>query len=1142
MNHGTVRRRINRYSAALLGLLVALAAAQSLPTQAQNQAGPAIRERGPYQRFVRRLETHRLGYPQPAGLAYSPAAKSFLFLPPTSSAAAGAASANFSVVSALEEPAGPARVSAGIADALNITFDSANNRLLAFDAAAGRITAVQARATGVPDASAAAVSRFDVRALGVKAPQGIAADASNGGVYILDGAELVFVEPGAQQSLDGAAAVREGRAARIDLRPAGLGNVRGIAFNPADEHLYVLNPGRRLLYELTSAGQLVATRDLRAVAIRNAQGMAFAPSGDNSDSPDQMSLYIADAGAAGSIVELSLTQPELRTTAAVAATEPAVLIHTINANQWSPNSPDPMGLGYISSIGRLLESDSEVEEMPNYFTGKNMFYSTVGGSLTGTASVTNFSNEPTGVAFNAANGHIFISDDDADDVFEIAAGPDGNYFTSDDVRTRFDTRAISNMDAEGVAFDSTQGHLYIADGLNSEVWRITPGNNGRFDGPPPAGDDVATHFDSSSLGVSDPEGIEYNPNNGHLYLVGHGSPVVEMTTSGSVIRSIDVSAFVVAGSGLAMAPSSVNSSVNALYISDRGEDNDGDPNENDGKIHEISLGDGPVGPTNTPTNTPNVPPTNTPTSTPTPIPSNANFFLSLASNGTAGGVTASDEDILRFNQGLFTIAFDGSDVGISGDIDAFTFLDSDTILFSLEATTTVGALGSVDSFDIIQFDASSLGTTTAGTFSLYFDGSDVGLDSSSENIDAFELLPDGRLLISTSGSPAIAGLSSIADEDILAFAPTSLGANTAGSWSLYFDGSDVGLSANSGDIDELSVAANGDLYLSMRTDFAVGALAGDNSDVLICTPTSLGANTACTFAPTLYFDGSVAGVSGNNLDGLGFPAATGGTPTNTPTNTPVAPTNTPTNTPVAPTNTPTNTPVGPTSTPTNTPVGPTNTPTSTPVSGADLIFADSFESGNFSAWTASKVDTNDLSVTAAAALAGSRGMQALINDSNTLYVTDDTPNAEPRYRARFYFDPNTIAMANNDAHIMFYGYTGTSTTMLRIEFRSSSGAYQLRAGLKNDADAWLSTNYVTISDAPHAIEFDWRAATAAGANDGGLTFWIDGVQQGNLTGVDNDLARVDRARLGPANSIDAGTRGTYYFDTFESRRQSFIGP
>ena len=51
-----------------------------------------------------------------------------------------------------------------------------------------------------------------------------------------------------------------------------------------------------------------------------------------------------------------------------------------------------------------------------------------------------------------------------------------------------------------------------------------------------------------------------------------------------------------------------------------------------------------------------------------------------------------------------------------------------------------------------------------------------------------------------------------------------------------------------------------------------------------------------------------------------------------------------------------------------------------------------------------------------------------------------------------------------------------------------------------------------------------------------------GAQTKGLTGVDNDLARIDRARMGPANSVDAGTRGTYYFDAFESRRQTYIGP
>jgi hypothetical protein len=94
----------------------------------------------------------------------------------------------------------------------------------------------------------------------------------------------------------------------------------------------------------------------------------------------------------------------------------------------------------------------------------------------------------------------------------------------------------------------------------------------------------------------------------------------------------------------------------------------------------------------------------------------------------------------------------------------------------------------------------------------------------------------------------------------------------------------------------------------------------------------------------------------------------------------------------------------------------------------------------------------------------------------------------------------------------------------------------------NDAAAWTSTNWFTIGDASHSIELDWRAATAAGANNGGLTLWVDGVQQVDLTGMDNDTHRIDRARLGPVSGLDTTTSGTYYFDAFESRRQTYIGP
>jgi hypothetical protein len=256
-------------------------------------------------------------------------------------------------------------------------------------------------------------------------------------------------------------------------------------------------------------------------------------------------------------------------------------------------------------------------------------------------------------------------------------------------------------------------------------------------------------------------------------------------------------------------------------------------------------------------------PTATPTPTNTPPPGTPVLFLSLGSTGTGSLSFASDEDILAFDGAGFSHYFDGSDVGITaGNLDAFSIIGSNSILMSFDQTITVPGIGPVEEFDIVQFTATTLGENTAGTFSLYFNGQDFGLDVTSEDIDAINLLPNGILLISTGGGVAVPGVSGV-DEDILAFTPAT------GTWSLYFDGSDVGLNTDSGeDIDALSVANNGKIYLSTRGAFAVTGVSGTASDIFSCTPGTLGANTTCTFDPSLVFTGSTWGLNTNNVDGF----------------------------------------------------------------------------------------------------------------------------------------------------------------------------------------------------------------------------------------------------------------------------------
>ncbi len=209
----------------------------------------------------------------------------------------------------------------------------------------------------------------------------------------------------------------------------------------------------------------------------------------------------------------------------------------------------------------------------------------------------------------------------------------------------------------------------------------------------------------------------------------------------------------------------------------------------------------------------------------------------------------------------------------------------------------------------------------------------------------------------------------------------------------------------------------------------------------------------------------------------------------------------------------------------------------------DIIFSDNFESGDLSAWSANQNNAGDLSVSSSAALVGAHGMEAVIDDNAPIYVTDKAPDSEARYRARFYFDPNSITMGASNRHTIFQGYSTADKPVFRIELeRSTGGNYVIRSGLLNDSTAWKNTGWVTLSDRKHSIEFDWKAATRAGANDGVISLWLDNVLVGKASKVDNDTRRIASVRLGAVEGIDTGTRGTYYFDAFQSRRQTMIGP
>ena len=110
-----------------------------------------------------------------------------------------------------------------------------------------------------------------------------------------------------------------------------------------------------------------------------------------------------------------------------------------------------------------------------------------------------------------------------------------------------------------------------------------------------------------------------------------------------------------------------------------------------------------------------------------------------------------------------------------------------------------------------------------------------------------------------------------------------------------------------------------------------------------------------------------------------------------------------------------------------------------------------------------------------------------------------------------------------------------------VVLRRMNGQYALSVRVRRD-DGTRPARRSSTSPTPRTRSRSTGGAPRTpGANDGGLGLWIDGVAAPGLSGLDNDGGQVDFARLG-ALSVKTGAAGTLFWDGFESRRRTYIGP
>lgn len=196
------------------------------------------------------------------------------------------------------------------------------------------------------------------------------------------------------------------------------------------------------------------------------------------------------------------------------------------------------------------------------------------------------------------------------------------------------------------------------------------------------------------------------------------------------------------------------------------------------------------------------------------------------------------------------------------------------------------------------------------------------------------------------------------------------------------------------------------------------------------------------------------------------------------------------------------------------------------------------ETGDLSQYDSTVTDGGDLSVEAAAALAGtSWGLQCQVDDANDIYgqIASLDPGTG-KFRFRFYIDPNSLSMPNNDMFHVSLQYTNIAPWLLCIvSFWRTAGVYVISFFPYDDAGP-LASHTEILSDAEHYIEMYIEKETFDGGNDGRVRCWLDGVLKKDYVNVENFkvFQNMSVLRFGSVVAMKTTTSGSFYLDQLKA--------
>lgn len=246
------------------------------------------------------------------------------------------------------------------------------------------------------------------------------------------------------------------------------------------------------------------------------------------------------------------------------------------------------------------------------------------------------------------------------------------------------------------------------------------------------------------------------------------------------------------------------------------------------------------------------------------------IYASFSGAGTLDGVAFKPGDILVYTSldDTWRMSFRAADYGLRGNLAAFDREgEYQTNLYLTYATAqNVPGVGPITPHDVLQYIPGNPDWGTDPEWHLVFDGSQVGLTTAAERLDALTVEGEysGHVVhLSTTGRAQLAlggGQWHIANNDVITY-------RSWVNWLGNLRGLLSGPANGFGKANVVGLDANSDtIYLAFDRNLTLGGVPIGRGDIVACGRPSIWETTCESFIK--IFDASDAGVGGFRIDGI----------------------------------------------------------------------------------------------------------------------------------------------------------------------------------------------------------------------------------------------------------------------------------